>query len=277
MNQVRIKWVFILLFLVINLFLAYLLYQSHWRETSISEETAAHAVSVLEQRGVVVNGSLIPRGSEKMREVSVRNIIENSSAFVSRLPEAGWRREEEGFSRGKDRISFENGHFSYEGRLPVEENASGDQLSREVCKQLEQLSLNLEGIKLKTIEQLEAGTVLEYVQTYDGYEIFGTGLTVSVEKNEIISVQGIWLEPVNTRSKRQDTLFATEALMRFAEDEKRPSTCRVTEIRSGYYISEIDESTDEAVAHKVMQMLPVFQITASSGEKFYYDARSPRE
>lgn len=273
MNQTRIKYIFILLFLVINLFLGYLLYQSQWRETSISEETVAHAVSALEQRGVLVSGSLIPRSSEKMKEVSVKNITEDSSAFVSALRKAGWNREGNVFTRAEEQLVFENGRFYYEGRLPLEGQLSGDQLSDEVRKQLKQLSLNLEGIKLKTIEQVETGTLLEYVQTYDGYEIFGTGLTVSVEAGEIVSVQGIWLEPVNTRSKRLATLFATEALMRFAEDGNRPPSSRITEIKSGYYISEIDEN----VSHKVMQMLPVFQITTSSGTKFYYDARSPQE
>lgn len=274
MNQIRIKGVFIVLFLVINLFLAHLLYQAQWQETSMSEATVAHAVSVLEQRNVLVDGALIPRSSQKMREVSVKNVTEESSEFVAALMAGGWNRQEDAsFVKGEESITFGEGRFTYEGQLSLEEGLSGNELSAAVQKQLKRLSLNLKGIKLKTIEQVDAGALLEYVQTYDGYEIFGTELSVLVEDSCIVSVSGIWLEPVNTHSKRQDTLFATEALIRFAEDGKRPPTVRITEIRSGYYISEIDEN----VAHKVMQMLPVFQITTSSGAKFYYDARSPRE
>ncbi len=273
MNQIRIKWVFVILFLFINLFLGYLLYQSQWQATSISEETIAHVVSILEKRNVLIEGTLIPKSNHKMREVSVKNIVEDSSSFVASLKVSDWKKTEQGFFRGDETIVFEDESFTYTGKIPLEKGLSGEALSKAVQKHLRKINLNTEGIKLKTIEQMEDGERLEYVQTYENYEIFGTRLMVTVKDADIIKITGIWMESVNIQSKKQDTLFATEALVRFAEEENHTSPVRITEIRSGYYISELDEN----VSHKVMQMLPGFQVTTASGAKFYYDARNPQQ
>lgn len=272
MNQIRIKWVFVILFLVMDLFLGYMLYQSQWKESSISDEAVDHVVSVLQKRNVLVDKHLIPKSNHKMREVSVKNIVEDSSSFIASLKASGWKKEEQTFSRNQETLVFEEESFTYTGELVLEKGLSGEALSKAVQKKLKDLCLNTEGIKLKTIEQIEDGVRLQYVQTYENYEIFGTKLTVVVKDGRIEKIVGIWMESVNIQSKKQDTLFATEALIRFAEEEVPASPVRITEIRSGYYISELDEN----VTHKVMQMLPCFQITTTSGAKFYYDARSPR-
>ncbi|MBE7042838.1 MAG: hypothetical protein E7399_05010 [Ruminococcaceae bacterium] len=272
MNHIKIKLVFIVLFLFINLFLGYLLYHSHWQETSISEEAVQHTVSALRKRNVQVDKSIIPRSNQKMREVSVKNIVEDSSSFVALLQETGWKKIDSGFQRNSEMILFSDGKFEYTGKIALEKELSGEQLSDAVLKKLKDLCIDIKGIKLKTIEQVEKGMRLEYVQTYEGYEIFGTRLTVSVKGSAIVSLYGIWLEPMDIQSKRQDTLFATEALVQFAQEEHH-SPVRITEIKSGYYISELDEN----ISHKVMQMLPSFQITTALGTKFYYDARSPQQ
>lgn len=273
MNHGRIKWVFIILFLLINVFMGYLLYQFKWNETGISEEGIDHAVSVLEQRNVLVEKELIPRNNHKMREVSVKNIVEGSSSFVAALKEDGWKTTSSGFLRGGDVIELSAGSFEYRGQLPLEKELSGEKLSQEVKKQLPKLHLNIEGMKLKIIEQMADGVRLDYVQTYEEYEIFGTKLTVFVKDGIITKIVGVWTESVNIQSKRQETLFATEALIRFATQNQSASPIKITEIRTGYYINELDQN----VSHKVMQMLPGFQITTATGDKFYYDARSPRQ
>ena len=273
MNQIRIKWVFVILFLFINLFLGHLLYQSQWQASSISEEAMTHVVSVLKKRNVLIEETLIPKSNHKMREVSVKNIVEGSSSYVASLKASDWKKTEQGFSHGDEIIVFENESFTYSGKLSLEKELSGAALSQAVKKQLEKIQLNTEGMKLKTIEQMEDGVRLEYVQTYENYEIFGTKLMVLVKGSDITNITGIWMESVNIQSKKQETLFATEALIRFAEEGKYTSPVRITEIRSGYYISELDEN----VSHKVMQMLPCFQVTTASGTKFYYDARNPQQ
>ncbi len=273
MNQIRIKWVFVILFLFINLFLGYMLYQSQWQASSISEETLTHVVSVMKKRNVLIEGTLIPKTNHKMREVSVKNIVEDSSSYVASLKSSDWKKTEQGFSRGDETLVFADGSFAYSGKLPLEKTLSGEALSKAVQKKLEEVYLNTEGMKLKTIEQMEDGVRLEYVQTYENYEIFGTKLMVLVKGSDITSITGIWMESVNIQSKKQDTMFATEALIRFAEEGHYTSPVRITEVRSGYYISELDEN----VSHKVMQMLPCFQVTTASGTKFYYDARNPQQ
>ena len=249
------------------------MYQSYRQETGISEKAIQHTVSVLSKKNVLVDQSLIPRRNQKMREVSVKNIVEDSSSFVAALKESGWEMGTSAFQRNDETITFSDGRFKYTGKLPLEEGLSGEALSNAVQKKLKELCLDLDGMKLKTIEQMDKGMRLEFVQTYEGYEIFGTQLLVEVKGATIVSVSGIWLESMNIQSKRQDTLFATEALIRFAEEKKSAAAVRITEIRSGYYISEFDEN----VSHKVMQMLPGFQITIASGTKYYYDARSPQQ
>lgn len=274
MNQIRIKWIFVIVFLAINLFFGNMLYQSQFRANSISEETVVHTVSVLQKKGVTVPGSLIPHSRMKMKEGSVRNITESSSAFFASLPNSGWDRQEDGaYRRGQERLWFADGRVHYEGQTPIEKGLSGERLDQAVQKQLKRLSFPTDGLKLKTIEQKENGAVLAYVQSYDGYEIFGTELTVLVEDSAVRQGDGILLEPVNTKARRMATVFATEALLQFAESGDRPQSVQVTDLKNGYYISEISEPAE----HKVMQMLPVFQITAASGEQYYYDARSSGE
>lgn len=273
MNQNKIKRVFIILFLFINIFMGYLLYQSEWRESSISEATIGHAISVLSKKNILVEQSIIPRNNQKMREVSVKNIVENSSDFVRDLKAEGWEKTEDVFSRRGETITFSGHSFEYCGNLSLEKGLSGEKLSREVQNALNTLCLNSEGMKLKTIEQMEKGMRLEYVQIYEDYEIFGTKLTVSVEENCIKKVVGIWIEDIEMQSKRQDTLFSTEALIRFAEEVQPQQSLRITEIQCGYYISELNEG----VSHKVMQMIPGFQVTTASGSKYYYDARNPQQ
>ncbi len=273
MNQIKIKRVFVILFILINLFMGYLLYQSEWKESSLSEEAIGHTISVLKKKNILLEQNVIPRKNQKMREVSVKNIVEDSSDFVASLKAKGWEKTEDVFSRQDETITFAGSSFEYSGNLPLEKGLSGEKLSREVQKTCEQLNLNSNGMKLKTIEQIEQGMRLEYVQTYEGYEIFGTKLTVSIIGNEIKKVTGIWTEAMELQSKRQDTLFATEALIRFAEDSQHQEPLRITEIQCGYYISELNEN----VSHKVMQMIPGFQVTTASGSKYYYDARSPQQ
>lgn len=272
MNQIRIKWVFITLFFIINAFLGYLLYQSNAHATGISEETVRHTVSVLKKKNISIDETLISRRNYKMREVSVKNITEDTSSFVIALTESGWEKTQDGFQRNGETISFSDGKFEYRGFIPLEEGTTGTELSETVRKKLKSLSFGVDGIKLKVIEQMENGMRLEYVQTYEDYEIFGTRMTVTIENSVIVSVSGIWLESMNIESKKQDTLFVTEALICFAEEHATDESVQITEIRTGYYISEFDEN----VSHKVMQMLPGVQITTASGAKFCYDIRSPQ-
>lgn len=277
MNWPRVKMILIILFLCINIFLLYNMFSSSWRSSSIDRQTIANVVEILSKNGITVNGDLIAPRVKAMKSADARNITNINSAFMKGLEENGWTEDGQGrFERDGSVLTIDKDKIYYENPNPQESDKElkQKQVASLVVKELGKLSLDVDGILLQGMEQTETGYRLHYAQSYDGYEIFGTYLTVTVTNGGISALEGVWLDLIETQYGKHPILHSVKALLSFVQDSTRPEgESEITAVTPGYYIGEMQEN----VSHITMQMVPCWQITTATGKEYYYDARNPEE
>lgn len=242
MNWNKLKTFLIVLFSALNIILIITMLTKDYKEAVIPQQTIQDTVDVLKKRGITIDKAIIPERSKNM----------------------------EGFSM--QTLNFDS--------LPVKVTYSGGEMfeisvSQKIStiKELKDLLVKL-GIQYAEFVSDEKDLKnLKAVEAIDDFMIFGNFLDVSVTADKV-DIKGKWLVPSGTEGEYEDKAEpcqVTSVLIEFISNPDRPQgNIKISNMEFGYFAPgyTLTENVQSFI------VVPCWEITLDTGEKFYYDARN---
>lgn len=252
MNWPRIKTVLICLFLVIDIFLAGWDISQRHGKNAVSDEVIENTITLLEDRDIKISPELIRRSVPKMETVTAKNAMADEAEFIGNILGAGYAKEDNRFYIPGKEVIIDTNSFK------IAEDKTLNSLE-DAKKWLEENGFDLSG----TVETEYMGSYV-FKTVYNGYELFGSNITVRREENKAIA-EGSFLYVFKSGEKSENILHVTSVLPQLISDGARNS--EITNITPGYMCTAAG-STRFAEA----SASPVYRIILSDGREIFYDA-----
>ncbi|OQB11675.1 MAG: YycH protein [Firmicutes bacterium ADurb.Bin193] len=270
MEWSRVKSIMIGVFFIVNL----VLFASYMGTTrtgmTINSETLENTVIILRNNNVSIDPELIPRKMQDIRVFDTLNRFEYAAAAVSSF----WDKAQ---SLGLDYFNPEatvtdGASFEYKPENPPTIKHFNERTAQAYAKGIvNKLELG-GGMSVESDVSFEdGGYVVAFYQVYEDSRVLDTRLVFEIKGDAVTRIYGKnWLCEEVTGGGLSPVRPVTEILVNFAvaqnNEGKGPLT--ISDVRLGYFIG------DRNGKKSTITVVPVWRITVSSGEEFYYDARN---
>lgn len=258
MNWSKAKTVLIFFFVIINIFLFYTILGRSLNNYYISKETVNNTVEILKNSGITVDKDIIPRRIQSVSQFEADNIIVSYEEFAKKMLGDNCIKISESEYKG------DTGSISYFGdKFIFKTQYSGDTSKSE--SNLIAI-LNSYGITLNDYTYIDGS----FVKNIDGKKVYDCELNFDFTSENELMIYGVWFqkktEPVTTDAELKS---AAAVLVDFLSSPDRPEgELTIEGVELGYMIYETENF------HKSIVPISAWQVSLSSGEKVYLDARS---
>lgn len=242
MNWNKLKTFLIVLFSVLNIILIITMLTKDYKEAVVPQITIQDTVEILEKRGISVDKEIIPDRAKNMEAFSMQTL---------------------NFAGVPYKVSYPGGEIF---EISIPEKAGS-------IKDIKKLMSGL-GIQYAEIQGDGKDTAnIRAIQVIDSFTIFSNYIDVKSGDNGI-TIRGRWLTPSNDPLDNDDTIEpsqVTSVLIEFISNPDRPQgNIKISRIQFGYYAPGYT-LTENVQSFTVV---PCWEISLDSGERFYYDARN---
>ena len=253
----KIKTILICIFAVVNIFLLYVYFGDAYTGKSINSDMIENTVKILNENNIDVDENIIPKTYENVKVCSVENKFKDINSMLEYI----WKSCGEDIIYGfnKNNVVVTNNTFECELDLSKDNGIT----EKNVEKELEKCGLLDFGKYTKS----NSGNSIFFYTEYEGMSFFDSYIRVDFKNGKIAKIYGTnWLFDKVYEENMAKSISPVEILVDFAS-EYSGSSVKITDMQSGYYIGE-RSATVKATAS------PVWEISLSDGNKYYYDIRT---
>ncbi len=271
MNWGRVKTIFIILFLISDLFLFGILVDSEWRQGVTSPEVIDSTVQILKNNGIGIDADVIPKKVSDVPYAEAENVITGYDSFAKLLLGDNMvKMQEIAYESPEGVITFSGNSFSFSSKAQASPDAAASEKEAEsiAAEFLSELGFNLKNSE-KHIEKTDAGYNVTFVCTIDGLPVFDTSVAVGISGNAVASASGVWFNLLNISGPDNSLKSAASVLIDSIQDIVATGEISLTGLSLGYSIPE------SHTYHKSAVLVPVWKIQSSTGDAYYLDARNP--
>ncbi len=281
MNWGRAKTILIMLFLCVDIFLAIVLMQTRANVSTLSEETVAATVHVLEKHNISLDASAIPEKRVANRNVIMRNHFDDPVAVAKKmLDEFTVQKADEAkvdyqFESEEAFLKVSEARFYYSKLKKREPYKTGnepspDSMAGKVLNELSKLGFDKKEMVI-TNARFENGIYHCYVlPTYDEASIYGIKMQVTADRQELLHIEGSWFSPEGTdRYDSESLLDITSVLtaMVYRDDFRGMN---IKGLEAAFYAG------GDYLQSREIEAVPVYVVTTESG-RIFFDGRTGNE
>ena len=268
MNFGKVKTIFIVLFLIINILLLYYSFYLENDAVLVNDTQIQRVYKILEQNNITINKNLIKSSYSDMSFVELKNPVSEKTDFAHRL--TGSSISSNNTYNGKNgKLSFYDGEFSFS---PKDKGDNINSALPSAAASAKVLSI-LKSYGFKTDYLKWAGTVekndyyeVTFVHSYLNYEFFNSYLKVLVKEDGVYKVFGKYFE-ITGLSDTKNIKSPIEILINFVKYNKNNQN-HINNLELGYYINSAMEE------YSVLTMSPTYKISLKNGNTLFFDALS---
>lgn len=274
MDLRRLKTVFIVVLLIINLALGVILYNAVRQDREIASVTKSNVERILQRDMIYFAPNLqIPEAPE-IYNVYLERMSADNEEFATRMLDGKYSVDDDGVYRvGEKSLEINGDEFVYKNPSP--EKTVSDFTPKgveEACrKEMETLGIKSELYMFGGINQIESGMRAVFTMQHGKDVFFDAYMSFDITNNGISSISGKNIISNMTASARNEKYFNVSSVLlelpKLPHYDKSKKTI-IMSIKPGYYIGGNTETYSNILA------IPVWQIVTDSGEIFYYDARN---
>ena len=279
MNWGRAKNLLIILFIITDIFLLILLLQIKFTASQIPEDIIEKTAIILQDHGIQVQSEQIPQKRVENRNVIMENFFrlpdeaankllgDEAQASVSNSQLYEYR-----YESPEGTLHIKDSGFTYQSKKtkkPYEADKlpSPEHLTEMVLRKLSDLGFSKRTTVVSRITNHDGiyGCVVE--PTYENRKIYGIAMHITVDSEDILSIEGNWFTAEGSEAYGQEKLLDVTAVLTglIYHEGKTPMT--ITDISFGYYAADDYLDSREIVA------VPVYVITDEPGSIHVFDAR----
>lgn len=258
MEWSKIKTILIWLFAVVNIFLFIMFFKGISSGTNISDETIENTIAVLFKNNVVITEDVIPKSYSNAKICNVENKYNSVSAMLENARKVSEQ-------QGIDYLLEENTKIRGSTfTCTVNSDTKVSNTEKYAKKEIKKTGL-LQDVQYTAEEK--NGYVFFYLK-YNNQIFYDCYIRVKCTETGIKEIYGHnWLGDSITEGGMAETVSPAEILINFAVQMKYSKPVTVESVNSGYYIGNRDETVR-------VTAFPVWEITMSDGNVFYFDMRN---
>lgn len=272
MNWGRVKTVFIILFLISDLFLLSILINSEWKQGITSSDVIDSTVQILSANGIAINPDIIPKKVSDVPYAEAENIITGYDIFAKRLlGEDAQKTADDTFEGQSGLILYDGNSFCFKSKA----EPTGGNISEKDAEHIASDFLSNNGFRLKhthkNIRKTSAGYTVTFENTVSGLPIFNNIVTVEIQGESVTTASGIWFNLIDNRGPESDLKSITSVLIDSITNlNLSGSNVTFDKLSLGYTIPESN------TYHKSAVLVPVWEIRDTGANTYYIDARNPQ-
>lgn len=277
MNWSGAKNWLIVLFIGVNLFLAFTIIWTDMYSFSIDKETIASTAEIMRRNGIEVDKECIPSKMPTLGPVDVANSIIDYDALAVRILGDGLVKEQDkpAYTNDRRRLLFDGDTIYYYDAEPGEriEKLNEKDAQSIAAERLRFYGFDMERAQFAASLKPDGDYLVTVSQKLDKYVLFDSYFYVLVSKDGVKEFSGSWFTISGSRdmpaSEPARVKSIVSVLLDFARDERRISngSSAVEKIDLGYMTKAKD------TYHKNAAAMPVWIIRCSDGKVYEYDAR----
>ena len=276
MQWAKTKTILIILFVLVNVYLFWNYIGSTPGEIAVSEEVISDAVTILAERGITIEPTLIPSREDTVRLFDVTNKYATKDQIGEKLLGAGFFTEtdQKQIYNGDNKVWINGSNFDFvkltRVPAPISEKTKKDakKTSQDFLKSMDFWCKYAE---FSETEVREEDVVCRFVLKYDKKPVTDSTATIYIDNNGVYKFEARnWLGDTITDGKHIDPEPAARILIRFSAlmEELEISNIRVTGLERVYYLGSRDGE------NKTITAVPALKIITDTGESYLFDARN---
>lgn len=273
MDRAKIKTIFIIVLVIINISLLSFLISIVNREHRITKAAVNQMESLLIENNIMLDRKIIPKVSSKINSFYIDRVTGESSEFVEALLGAEYERNDDGSFAAQDKVlSIDNDSIRFidNSPVPIEPTRNYENVCLEYMRKI---GIKSDLYKYKSANPSGDNKKLIFVSEYDGYEIFDSYISLEISENGICGMQAKNLildsENADKKNKAVDINSVLVDLIKEYSTGNNKIT-NIVSIKLGYYIGKY------TVDYNRVLSIPAWQIVTNDGRIYCYDARNGR-
>lgn len=271
MNWGRVKTIFIILFLISDLFLLSILVRSEWKQGTISPEVVNSTVQVLANNGITLNPDAVPKKMSNVPYAEAENVIAGYDEFAKKLlGEDAVNTQGDTYENATGLVSFAGNSFSFSSKQgPLGESTGEKDAELIAVEFLSGLGFNLKNSQ-SHITQSENGYSITFINTINDMPIFNNSATIEISGKSVVKAFGIWFNLLDISGPESSLRSVTSVLIdSIPYFDLSSGEVTISGLSLGYTIPESN------TYHKSAVLFPVWEIRDNSGRVYHRDARNP--
>lgn len=271
MNWSKAKTILILFLLCANLFLTFELATSSYRSSHIPHEVIDSAVTLLKQRNISIDPSLIPNTVESRRLFSVENSVSDYETFAKLVFGEEVSISGDEYSCSKGSIRYSGDYFSIHFSEGVATSSELKAPAEKVRAYLKTLGINADKADVKITNNSSGIFKVLLIKQIESRPLFDCKIEAILDGTKIMSISGSWYK------KSEDSMVQTAELetvpgllVRFSAAHPEAAGTQITALKYGYVINDVEDG----LYHKQSTVIPVLAVKLSNNESYYIDARA---
>lgn len=272
MNWGRVKTVFIILFLISDLFLLSILFTSEWEKGTTSPEVIDSTVQVLNENGISIDAGIIPKKVGDVPYAEAENIITGYDIFAQKLLREDIKKTADNTFEGPSGlVIFDGNSFCFESKTALADENIGEKEAENIAEEfLLELGFSLKNAE-KTTQKTDSGYSVTFQNTVSGMPVFNNAVTAEVSGKSVSALFGMWFNLIDNSGPESQLKSITSVLIDSIADFKMSGeNVTIAKLSLGYTIPE------DNTYHKSAVLVPVWEIRDTNKNKYYPDARNPQ-
>lgn len=271
MEKGKIKTIFLIVLLIINIALVSFFFSIMHREHQITRNANKQMESLLVENNIMLDRKIIPSSNMKINSFYADRVISQNTEFIEKLLGESFTVCDNVFLSENKQLTVENDTIKFTNSSPT---ALDNQDYEQICYDyMKELGIKTELYKYKSTNPSGENTKLIFTASYGNYDIFDSFISIELSEKGIFGIQAKNLildcEDAYKKNKAVDINSVLIDLIKEHSSGSNKITSIVS-IKLGYYIGKY------TVDYNRVLSIPVWQIVTQDGQIYYYDARNGR-
>ncbi len=277
MDLRRIKTIFIIILLVINITLTFVLYNAKSYEREEKEAMVENLTALLAQEMIYLPDTVEVPDSPEIYNFYLEKMFGSNNEMVEKLLGKDYKATENGsYVSDLGRLTVLGDEFRLEWASPQGsvEDFSQDKIKKLCNDEMERLGIMSRIYEFNGFNYIDSGVKAIFTVKHDKAEFFDAYISFDVTHKGICGISGKNIISDLSASGGSTPYFNVVSILAdFAKSEKlsEKAAHTIVSIKAGYYIGKNTES------YRNIMAIPVWQIATDGGVILHYDARNGKE
>ncbi len=267
MNWSRAKTILIIFLLATCLLLSGMLYNSARKSSQIQPDTIQYATTILKERGITVNPSVIPTNIKAVKIYTADNCISDYADFAKLVFSDCVETNGGEYTSELGTLSFNGDRFTIKYTNGIQTDPKLKSPAEKAKAYLLPLGIDVSDASVNVSNDAQGLFTVSFQNKLDSSQFFDSRIDIELLGEKIVSVDGVWFQKNDTPPTSVMLDSAPGLLVKFASVTPEFSNIEITSLTFGYAINE------KGVYHKETTVLPVYQLVTADNQIFYIDAR----
>ncbi len=274
MSWSKVKTLLIILFLFLNIFLAYNLYYKNGTSGEISTRTIEETVEILKRNNVEIDKSIISRKTRKIKKVEILNSIDTHYSLAKSLIGECYKTED-GYTGELGEIKYKEVAFEYVNYDKTNKKSITESNAIDVAvKFLKEKGFEIKSADVRDFLKNDKNYIVKFGKSIGDYPVYESYLTVKISSDGmLLGAEGYWPQVKNNSGDTNvEVVNETTVLINLLslEEFNYGIENTIVDIQLGYTLG----SQPETETPILLTLLPSYRVILKNGENYIFDAKT---